>query len=338
MKHLRTGGVLLFLAVLCAFPFVFPNPAVMTMAVFTLLFAGAATGWNLFSGYTGYISLGYATFYGIGAYALALMCEYWHIPGGYLPFALLHLAGLIASLFAIPLGVIALRVRRQTFVVVTIAMMFTFQLLAFNLPGITNGSSGLLLPFVPWSADFFTLPFYYAALVILLLSIGVSWWIRHSKFGLGLLAIRDDEDRALGLGVKTGAYKLTAFVIAAFFGGMVGGMVVYLTGAIAPAVAFDPVLDVAVALMSFMGGAGTLVGPIIGAFLMEPLQQYVTLQAGSIGVGLDLLIFGAVLLIVILFLPEGIAPSLRRLWLKRQAARVTDAPISKPEAREEALL
>ncbi|HZR43195.1 MAG TPA: branched-chain amino acid ABC transporter permease [Ktedonobacteraceae bacterium] len=334
MKHMRTVGLLALLIFACIFPIVFSNAAVTTMAVFTLLFAAAATGWNLFSGYTGYFSLGYATFYGLGAYTLALLCKYWHIPGGYMPFALLPLGGLVAAIFAVPLGWIALRVRRHTFVVVTIAMMFTFQLLAYNLKSITSGSTGMLLPFVTWSPDFFNVPFYYVALAILLLAFATSWWVRNSKYGLGLLAIRDDEDRVAGLGVKTGAYKLAAFVIAAFFAGMVGGMVVYFTGAIAPPVAFDPTFDVSVALMCIMGGVGTLIGPLVGALLLEPLQQYIILQAGSIGAGLDLFIFGALLLVVILFLPEGIIPSLRRLWHKLKAERTTTASVTRPEVRE----
>ena len=317
MKRIRMGGLLALLIFVLLFPLIFSNPAVTTMAVFTLLFAGAATAWNVFSGYTGYVSLGYATFFGVGAYTLALLCKDWNIEGGYLPFALLPLAGLVAVIFAIPLGSIALRVRRHTFVVVTIAMMFTFQLLAYNLQGITNGSSGIVLPLPSWGPDFFNLPFYYVALVILLLALAVSWWIRYSKYGLCLLAIRDDEDRVSGLGVRNGAYKLIAFAISAFFAGMVGGMVVYFTGSVFPPVAFDPTFDVAVAVMSLAGGFGTLSGPLIGALLLEPLQQYVILQVGTIGVGLDLLIFGALLLIIILFLPEGIAPSLRRMWRKR---------------------
>src|SRR5579859_5611630 len=338
MKYIRMVGLLTLLICSLLFPLIFSDATITTMAVLTLLFATAATGWNLFSGYTGYVSLGYATFYGFGAYGLALLCKYWKIEGGYPPFALLPLCGLAAAVFALPLGWIALRVRRHTFVVVTIAMMFTFQLLAYNLKDITSGSAGLLLPFPRWNADVFNLPFYYVALAMLLVAVTVSWWVRHSKFGLGLLAIRDDEDRASGLGVKTGVYKLAAFVISAFFAGMVGAMVVYYTGSIAPAIAFDPVFDVTVALMSFAGGAGTLIGPLIGALLLGPLQQYIILQAGSIGVGLDLLIFGAVLLIVILFLPEGIAPSLRRLWFKQKAARTVTTLVSRSEVQEEALL
>src|SRR5207249_2838394 len=117
MRIFKTIGLLVLLAFAIAFPLLFPNPAVTGIAVFTLIFAAAATGWNIFSGYTGYIALGHAAYFGLGAYALAIMCQVWHIPGGYTPFFLVPVAGWIAALFAVPLGWVALRVRRHTFVV-----------------------------------------------------------------------------------------------------------------------------------------------------------------------------------------------------------------------------
>jgi branched-chain amino acid transport system permease protein len=336
MKKIRTLGLLALLALLLAFPLLFPDPAVTTIAIFALLFAGATTAWNIFSGYTGYVSLGHAVFFGVGGYALALLCKDWNIQGGYVPFLLLPLVGLIASVFAIPLGWIALHTRRHIFVVITIAMFYIFQLLAYNLPGITNGSAGMFLPSPPWDAGFFNTPFYYVSLIVLLLSIGVSWWVRNSKFGLGLLAIRDDEDRALGLGVKTGAYKLVAYVVSAFFVGMIGALVGYFIGSLYPPFAFTPVFDVTVALMAFLGGVGTLVGPIVGALLLEPLQQYLTVQVGI--VGLDLILFGALLLAVILLLPEGIVPTLRRRWVKWKASRSATSLVTSTKGKEKALL
>ncbi|HEY9152832.1 MAG TPA: branched-chain amino acid ABC transporter permease, partial [Anaerolineales bacterium] len=201
--------VLLFVLAL-AFPFAFPNPAITTIAVFTLLFAAAATGWNIFSGYTGYIALGHAVYFGIGSYAIALMCQDWKIPGGYAPFYFVPLAGLVAAIFSIVFGWIALRTRRHAFIVITIATFFIMQLMAYNLRSITNGSAGISLPLPPptWTGNGFNIPFYYAALIILLVALAASWWVRNSKYGLGLLAIRDDEDRALGLGVNTGPFKL----------------------------------------------------------------------------------------------------------------------------------
>ncbi len=320
MKIFKTVGLLVLLALVIAFPLVFPNPAVTTIAVFTLMFAAAATGWNIFSGYTGYIALGHAAYFGLGAYALALMCEYWHIPGGYMPFWLVPVAGLVAAVFAIPMGWIALRVRRHTFVVITIAMFFILQLLAYNLTNLTNGSTGLSLPIpTDWSGDFFNTPFYYVSLVILLFAIAIAWWVRNSKYGLGLLAIRDDEDRALGLGVKTGSSKLVAFVISALIVGMVGATWGYFVESVYPPTAFDANFDIALALMGFMGGLGTISGPILGALILEPAQQYFTLQFSQNGV--YLVIYGALFLVVILLLPRGIIPTLSERWTKFQADR-----------------
>ena len=181
-----------------------PNDTFNTIAVFTLIGAIAVVGWNIFSGYSGYISLGHSVFYGLGAYTFGLASVDWHIPGGWEPFLLLPLAGLVAGIVALPLGWISLRTRRHTFIVISIAWVFIFQLLAYNMRGITGGSNGVFMPLTPWIAPYVDLPFYYIAFAVLIVAVFVSWWIRHSKYGLGLLAIRDDEDRALGLGVKTG--------------------------------------------------------------------------------------------------------------------------------------
>ena len=318
MRMYKTTGLLVLLAFAIAFPLLFLNPAVTGIAIFTLLFAAAATGWNILSGYTGYIALGHAAYFGLGAYALAIMCQDGHIPGGYIPFLLIPVAGLVAALFAVPLGLVALRVRRHTFVVITIAMFFILQLLTFNLKGLTNGSTGLSLPIpTDWSGDFFNIPFYYVTLVLLLTAIMLSWWVRHSKYGLGLLAIRDDEDRALGLGVKTMPYKLIAFVLSALIVGMAGAIWAYFIESIYPAIAFDPLFDIALALMGFLGGLGTLAGPILGALILEPTQQYFALQYGQSGY--YLVIYGALFLIVVLLLPQGIIPTLQVRWARYRA-------------------
>jgi len=320
MRMVKTAGLLVLLALAIVFPLLFPNPTVTGIAVFTLIFAATSTGWNILSGYTGYVALGHGAYFGIGAYALALLCQDWNIAGGYGPFLLVPLAGLLAALIAVPLGWLALRVRRHTFVVITIAMFFILQLLAYNLRGLTNGSTGLGLPIpADWSGDFFNTPFYYVSLALLLVALAVSWWVRHSKYGLGLLAIRDDEDRALGLGVKTGPSKLAAFVLSALLVGMMGAVWGYFVGSIYPNTAFDANFDVAIALMAFLGGLGTLAGPILGALLLEPTQQYFALQYGQSGY--YLVIYGALFLVVILLLPQGIIPTIQARWAKYRATR-----------------
>jgi branched-chain amino acid transport system permease protein len=316
MRVFKTSGLLALLALAIAFPLVFSNGEVTSIAFFTLLFAAMVSGWNILTGYTGYISLGHAAYFGIGAYALALMCSTWHVPAGYGLFLLVPVAGAVAALVSVPAGWIALRVRRHTFIVITIAMFFIAQLLSYNLGSLTRGSTGLDLPFpLAWGGEFFNLPFYYAMLILLLLSLALSWWVRHSKYGLGLLAIRDDEDRARGLGVRTELSKLSAFVMSALIIGMAGAIWAYFIGAVYPASAFDPNFDVAIALMGFLGGIGTITGPLLGALLLEPLHQYLAASYPD----LYLILYGGLFLFVLLVLPRGILPTVQERWTRYRA-------------------
>jgi branched-chain amino acid transport system permease protein len=299
------------------FPVVVTDPTTTSIAFFALVFMVAASAWNIFSGYSGYLALGHAVFFGGGGYAVAIAARDWHVAGGWPVFALLLFGGLVAGLIAIPVGLVALRTRRHTFVVVTIAIFFIFQLAAYNL-GFTGGTSGILLPLAPFSAANFNQPFYYMALIILVLTIIVSWLVRRSRFGLQLLAIRDDEDRALGLGVKTRRLKLTAFVISAVPIGMVGGLYFDFVGQIYPQFAFDPLFDLSIALMAFLGGLGTIVGPLLGALVLESLQQYLTQTFSSNAT--YLIAYGVLFLAVILVLPRGVVPGVSA-WRERRRTR-----------------
>lgn len=315
------------MAVLGVFPLLFSNPTTTSIAVFTLIFMVAASAWNVFSGYSGYIALGHAVYFGTGAYALTLIANHLGLAAGWAVFALVPLAGVVAGLVAIPTGVIALRARRHTFVVITIALMFIFQLMAYNL-SFTGGSSGLQPPTPLWSVKTYNDNFYYVTAVVLLATVALSWLVRRSRFGLQLLAIRDDEERARGLGVRTGRVKLIAFVTSAIPVGMAGAIYAYFLGQIFPQFAFDPLFDLSIALMAFLGGVGTLAGPLLGALVLESLQQYFTVQSGSSQV--YLIIYGALFLVVVLALPRGIIPSVAEL-IARRRGRSSGAQPASPE-------
>jgi branched-chain amino acid transport system permease protein len=318
-RALALAGIAAAAALVAVFPVLVTDPSATSIAVFTLVFMVSATAWNIFSGYSGYLALGHAVFFGSGGYAVALAARDWHVTGGWAVFGLLPFGGLVAGLIAVPVGLVALRTRRHTFVVVTIAIFFIFQLAATNL-AFTGGTSGILLPIAPFSAANFNQPFYYVALAILIVTILVSWGIRSSRFGLQLLAIRDDEDRALGLGVKTRRVKLIAFVTSAVPIGMVGGLYFYFVGQIFPQFAFDPLFDLSIALMAFLGGLGTITGPLLGALVLESLQQYLTQTFSSNAT--YLIAYGVLFLAVILVLPRGVVPSLAH-WLERRRAQAT---------------
>src|SRR5438445_13198450 len=179
------GLAMLLVAILALIlPLIAPDPATTGMAVFTVMYIGLASAWNIMGGYTGYISLGHAAFFGFGAYSFGLMINHLNMAPGYLPFVLVPVAGLLTAALAVGIGWVALRTRAATFVIVTIAFMFMLQLLGGNLVGLTGGGGGLSYPVPPWGGDYFNTPFYYAMLALALLSLAISWRIRRSTFGL----------------------------------------------------------------------------------------------------------------------------------------------------------
>ncbi len=325
-RSARPAGAAALLAVAIAFPLVFPNPVVTNYGVFTLIFVAVASAWNVFSGFSGYISLGHAVFFGSGAYALGIAARDWHVTGIGV-FGLLPLSAAVGALIAVPFGLIALRVRRHTFIVITIAVFFIFQLMAYNF-SFTGGSTGVDAPFLPWQAATYNNPFYYIALGCAVGMIALAWLIRRSRFGLQLRAIRDDEDRARGLGVRAMRVKLTALVISGAVTALVGGVWFFYLTQVEPPSGFDPLFDLSVVLMAFLGGLGTVAGPVLGALIIEPGQLYLTTTFTN-GY-LSEILLGAVFLAVVLLVPRGIIPTggeyIRRLTTRGRAAIPTAAP------------
>jgi branched-chain amino acid transport system permease protein len=312
----RWAGLVILAAAAVLFPLVFTNPVVTNYGVFTLIFVTAASAWNVFSGFSGYISLGQAVFFGSGAYAVGIAARDWHITGVAV-FWLFPLAAGVGAVIAVPFGLVALRVRRHTFIVITIAVFFIFQLMAFNF-SFTGGSSGLPSPFLAWQAATYNNPFYYIALACAVGTIVMAWLIRRARFGLHLRAIRDDEDRARGLGVRAMPVKLAAFTMSAAVTALVGGVWFYYLTQVEPQSGFDPLFDLSIVLMAFLGGLGTIAGPVLGALIIEPGQLYLTTRFTNGYYGEILL--GAIFLAVVLLMPRGIIPTGGE-WIRRLATR-----------------
>jgi branched-chain amino acid transport system permease protein len=334
-RSARPAGSAVLLAAAIAFPLIFPNPVVTNYGVFTLVFVAVASAWNVFSGFSGYISLGHAVFFGSGAYALGIAARDWHVNGTAV-FGLLPLCAVVGAVIAVPFGLIALRVRRHTFIVITIAVFFIFQLMAYNF-SFTGGSTGVDAPFLPWQAATYNNPFYYIALGCAVGMIALAWLIRRSRFGLQLRAIRDDEDRARGLGVRAMRVKLAALVISGAVTALVGGVWFFYLTEVQPPSGFDPLFDLSVVLMAFLGGLGTIAGPVLGALIIEPGQLYLTTTFTN-GY-LSEILLGAVFLAVVLIVPRGIIPTggeyLRRLTTRGRAAIPAAAP-AVPQAADPA--
>jgi len=281
---------------------------VQDLFLFTLMYAALATAWNIVGGYSGYISLGHAAFFGVGAYATGITFTHISIGSGYRPFYFLPLIGIGVGIASIPVGLIAYRTRAATFAIVTITLLFVAQQLAFNLRSLTGGSQGIAIPTPNFAVSTYNVPFYFGMLGVLGLAMLASWWVRGSKLGLALLAIRDDEDRARGLGVQTNFAKLASFGVSSGLVAMVGGVWAYYLSFIYPQFAVDPLVTIGMVLMVYLGGRGTLWGPVLGAFILVPAQKYLAYRLGASD--LYLVGYSSVFLVVILLLPRGILPSL----------------------------
>jgi branched-chain amino acid transport system permease protein len=306
-RTLKGAGLLAVAVIAIAFPQVFTNPSVTNYGVYAMIYVTVASAWNIFSGNTGYISLGQAVFYGSGAYAMGAAASAWHLNGTTV-FELLPFAGVVGALIAVPFGLIALRVRRHTFIVITIAVFFIFQLMAYNL-SFTHGTIGMNAPFLSWPASGYNTPFYYIALAYAAGTIAIAWLIRRSRFGLQLRAIRDDEDRARGLGVQAMRVKLSAFVISGAITAMIGSVWFYYLTQVQPNTGFDPLFDLTIVLMAFLGGYGSIVGTALGALIIEPVTLWLNTQPQFSGGYLSEIMLGAVFLVVALFMPRGILPT-----------------------------
>jgi branched-chain amino acid transport system ATP-binding protein/branched-chain amino acid transport system permease protein len=300
------GGIVL------VYPLISDDLFYQNLIILSLLFAIGAVGLNVIMGWGGYISLGQSAFIGLGAYTVGILAT--QVGGS--PFVWLPAAGLVAALFALVLGAVAMRLRGHSFVIATIAALFLLQIVATNWRGFTHGTTGITLPIPRWDIAYQNWPFYYSLLGLLALALLLSWRIRKTKFGTGLIAIREDEDKAATVGIDTPVYKSLGFAASAVFLGMAGGVYGYYLTFLDPSGMFDIILSVQIVLAVILGGRGTLWGPVLGAFLIESINELANQQLG--GGNSRLLIFGGLLTLAILVLPKGIIPSIEELWERRR--------------------
>jgi ABC-type branched-subunit amino acid transport system ATPase component/ABC-type branched-subunit amino acid transport system permease subunit len=305
----RRFAPLVAVVILAAVPLVTNDLFIQNMLILTFLLAVGASGWNIMGGFAGYISLGNSVFIGLGAYTTAILANKFDIS----PFLGCFVGGIVAGLVAAALSLVTRRTRGMYFVVVTFAALMLGEIIAQNWTTVTGGSGGLAMQIPSWSTDFQDWPFYYGFLLLLVATVAVAALIKRSKLGIGLLAVQDDEDKASGIGITTAVYKLIAFVLASAFTGIAGGLYAYYITFLDPAAMFDIVTSVLMVLAALLGGRGTLWGPVLGAFIIEPLSELTTTNLGGVDAGpIRLLIFSGILIIIVLFLPRGVLPGITR--------------------------
>ncbi len=299
-------GVFVVLALL---PFVIHNDYYLNILTICLIYAALASTWNLMVGYAGILSFGHQAFYGLGAYFSAIIT----IHLGVSPWLSLPLGGLFAALLSLTIGIPCLRLRIAPYIAIaTLAFSEILLVVCKNWVSLTRGEMGLsgIPPLTGFRlGDFLTvnfgsgskIPNYYVMLSIYILAMLAMYWLMNSKVGLALKSLREDQDAAASLGVDVTRYKLIAFLVSSFFAGVTGAFYAHYLSILAPDSVFSVGEMVEVVAITLVGGIGTFLGPTLGAFtlivgleLLRGLEDY------------RFMIYGAMLVIVVLLLPNGL--------------------------------
>lgn len=303
LKKLSVTAVIVVL--LALLPLAVKGEYFLNVLFLLFLYITLAQSWNILGGYTGQINIGQAAFFGIGALATRLI---W-VAGA--PFYLAFLAGGVSSMaLASVVGLPALRLRGHYFAIGTLALAIIARITIGNIfPGVCFISS-------EYVATYSLLSRYYLALALAITVVAVVYIVVNSRSGLAMIAIREDEETAQAAGVNTYKYKVMAFALSSFFVGLAGGLFSYYYISYYYYVPFELLWCFEPLLITFVGGAGTIVGPIVGSILFVALKEVFALTLGEVSV----LIFGSVFILVVLFLPGGLVSltgKFRGLSLKR---------------------
>lgn len=298
-KPIAAGAAVVLLMAL--FPWLGP-PVYFVSFLFTVnLYVTLATAWNFIGGYAGYLSFGQVAFFGIGAYATALMQNGWDLGPAGTMFSTIP-AGVLAALVSVLVGYPCLRLRGPYFAVITLCFAFVIQL-AFRNLDVVGGPDGLWLKAMNLPIEVSRSVMYEAMLTLVSVTVVVSIAVSRSKFGAGLRAIKEDEEVAQTMAITAPMLKIKAFALSAFFTGTAGGIFAYYLTYIHPDIVFDVNISILIVLMALFGGGGTWLGPVLGATLLtvvnEMLSTFVKAELARI-------IYGLLFIVVIMFMPNGI--------------------------------
>ncbi len=299
------GALVLLCAV--ALPFALPHAEYALDVLFLIFLYGAmSSAWNIIGGFAGQISFGHAAFLGVGAYTTMIL---WG--EGWSPWATLPIAGGLAALYSVVVGVPAFRLRGPYFSIATIGIGEATRLIALNWSKLTGGASGLTMAEGPSPAVQ-----YLSALALCVVAFGISWWIVRSRFGLALTAIKQDTDAAQTLGVSPTLVKTQALAISAALVGIAGSVYAMHYLFVSPDSVFGFSTAIALVIMPIIGGVGTVWGPLIGAVIYTFIREEFAAKLANA----DLLAFGLLLIAIVLFEPKGIVGAWQAFMRRRTAA------------------
>ncbi|TFV49062.1 branched-chain amino acid ABC transporter permease [Bradyrhizobium niftali] len=292
-------------AIAIAYPLLLSSPFQQRLGALVLLYAIAASAWNIVGGYAGQVSVGHVVFFGCGAYAAM---------GSYAKFGLSPLFGIpggivLAVALAAIIGVPTLRLSGHYFSMATIAVAETMRLIVTNTEwlGAAVGLSGPTVPRNVFDLSFLSsLPYYYLFLAVLAITLLVTWWMTNSRMGFYLRAIKDSERAARSLGAPASRTKLYAYMLSAALTSVAGALYAMMFGFVDPESGLGILISVKILIMAALGGAGLLFGPLVGAAILVPLEEISNSWLGGKGAGLTFVVYGAIIVVIARFQPGGL--------------------------------
>jgi branched-chain amino acid transport system permease protein len=305
LRFLKGNYFLWFLILLALVVAVVQNAFVLHLMIMVFTSVALGLAWNIIGGYGGQLSLGHAAFYGIGAYTSTLLFVHF----GLSPWLGMIAGGILAVVASLVLGIPCFRLRGTYFTLATIAFAEVLRILVVYFKEFTGGSIGIVLKF---NAGFLNLmfknrePFAYIALGFMALTYYLSVWIENSRLGYYLTALKENDEGARALGINTYHCKLMALMISAFLTALIGSFFAQYLTFIEPESEFSLGLSISLTLSVMIGGIGTAMGPVIGAFIITPLQELLRIYISGEHQGLQNIIYGIVLVVVVICIPQGI--------------------------------
>jgi len=308
--------IALFAIAMAAVPLVTDSGTWLNFVMMALYASLLAQAWNLLGGFGGQFSFGHALFFGFGAYVQAIGQLQW----GLNPWVALALAGLTGALVGVLVGALSFRygLKGSYFALVTLAFAEVCRILALSV-SFTGAGVGLMIPLKESAANLqfgSRAGYLYLMLALVVVALLVTRWLQHSRFGAYLQAVRDNEDAARAIGVDPFRVKLGAIALSGGFMALAGAFYVQVFQYIDPAIAFGPHTSVEALVAAIVGGIGTLWGPLLGAFALHLLADLTRNLFGEFP-GINMVIYGSVLVLIVMFFPRGIAgigQSVTRLW------------------------
>jgi branched-chain amino acid transport system permease protein len=322
MSLLRArAGAIVFFAIAALVPVVIRDGFLLDSLILILMWGAISAAWNVAGGYAGQVSLGHSAFFGLGAYAAALMATRFHQS----PW-LGALVGIVLSLGAgAIIGYLSNRLKGPYFALATIAFSQVLLILASRWRAFTAGSEGIPVPFRPgfWTLGLGHVAWVYVTLVVAALFYVIQVYLERSRIGYQLAGVREDEDAAEALGIASRRLKVLAVTVSAALTSLCGSLWAQYVGFVDPFYVFSVDLSIRFALSSIIGGMGTALGPFLGSLLITSLETY--LRATFSGVqtgftGIYLIIYGAVLILMVRFVPDGLVGLAVRFRVRRAHA------------------